>query len=1085
MTLRIHTSNRMETLVELLTHVVRQPLSSVFTPEIIVVQSKGMQRWLSMELASRTGIWANGEFPFPNAIIDRFFSSIIPDRPTVPECSSFHPEVLLWRVLESLPRFLGRKGFEIVAAYLTNDLTGLKALQLAGAIADTFDQYTVYRPEMLARWERGEGDDWQATLWRELARQASGPHRASRLLRFRKLINSGQVPVNLPRRISLIGIPTLPPFHMEVLTAIAAYAEVNLFLLNPCREYWGGIVSEKEMTRMGQQEFDFSGERTYLETGNPLLASFGRIGRNFFETLISNGEADYVDTFVEPGEDSLLHAIQGDILNLRDRRGACRDISPRDHSLRVHSCHSAMREVEVLYDQLLHRLDLDPTLFPRDILVMTPDIESYAPYISAVFGSPERPEEYLPFSIADRSLRRDGAAGEALLAILNLHGSRFTVTQVLDILENPLVSGRFGLGKSELDVIKQWVVATSIRWGIDEKNRAELSLPEFGQNSWRAGLDRLLLGYAMAGNDCHFFEGILPYDHVEGEDATILGQLLDFCETLFSRTAALGKPRQLGQWSAELRELVSLFLKAGTDEGEGDIAALIKVIDGLEEQGTLAAFSSTVSIEVVSFWLEERLNQQHHGFGFLTGGITFCAMLPMRSIPFRVIALLGMNEGVFPRQNKANGFDLIAAAPRPGDRNQRDEDRYLFLEALLSARDHLCISYVGQSIKDNSKLPPSVLVSDLLDYCSKSFSILAPGTPQPVLETVFIQHPLQPFSGKYFCADNHELFSYSRENHRAVLESAAPGTGPGLFLTKPHPAPVETQITIEEMVNFFANPCKILLRQQLGLYLDQQHHILEEEEPFFLDQLCTYQLEQEMVAALLGGQMLDRHISVAVSRGQLPPGEPGLVLYDTLAGAAADFAGQVAAATSGNALPPVNFELEHAGVRLAGRVQGIWPAGLIHYRYARLKAKDRLRLWIELLCLNFAAPPDYPRTGLLLGKDGTLTALPVTEPRHHLEQLLGIYAQGQREPLRFFPETSLEYVRKVIDPKKQPKAMADAAKKWHGSDEYPGEKKDAYFQQCFGQMDPLDDDFITISRQIYEPLLAHVCEKKSKRGSVQ
>ncbi len=1089
MTLRIHTSNRMETLVEQLAGVVCQPLPSVFDPEIIVVQSKGMQRWLAMELAQRTGIWANGRFPFPNAIIDNFFSCTIPDLASLPDLSSFNPEVLIWRIMELLPSFLGCPGFEQVTAYLAGDINGLKRLQFAGAIADTFDQYTLYRPEMIMSWERGEGDGWQPHLWRQLSRNSKEPHRASLLMQFRRQLGrNGTVIRRLPHRLSLIGIPALPPFHMEVLTAIAGYTEVNLFLLNPCREYWGAIVSEKELARKGQQEFDFSGGTSYFEAGNPLLASFGRVGKDFFETLISDcGEVDYADTFVDPGEDCLLHAIQGDILQLRDRRKDGGSIVPQgDDSLRIHSCHSAMREVEVLYDQLLHRLDCDPTLSPRDILVMTPDIESYAPYISAVFGSPERPEQRLPFSIADRSLRRETEAGEAFLAILGLCGSRFSVTQVMDILETAMVLRRYALSKSDLDPIREWVSATNIRWGIDAGTRREHGLPPFAENSWQAGLDRLLLGYAMAGNDHLFFADTLPYDHVEGGNTQELGHFLEFCSTLFARANALAQPRSLDEWTATLRTLVSLFFEAGDEGDERQLADLSAVIDGLGESAAKAAYTSAVSIEVVRAWLEEKLDKQQAGFGFLTGGVTFCAMLPMRSIPFRVIALLGMNDGVFPRRNRSNGFDLIAATPRRGDRNQRDEDRYLFLEALLSARDHFSISYIGQNIKDNSELPPSVLVAELLDYCGRSFRI--PGQEEiadrTVIKLLHVRHPLQPFNTRYFCG-NELLFSYSQENLGAVVAANAPRTEAEPFLRQSLPDNKDATVNIQDLIGFFANPCKYLLRRQLGLYLDQRHQALDEEEPFAIDQLCKYALEQEMVATLVKGEDLQTHCSVARSRGELPPGQPGLVLYNKLAAAATEFADQVTAVAAGPAMAPLEIELDCDGIRLLGRVEGIWPTGLVHYRYAKLKAKDRLRMWIEYLCLNCVAPADYPRSGFLLASDAILTALPVAVPRSHLEKLLTIYRRGLTSPLHFFPGTSLEYAKKMMDPKKEAKALADAAKKWHGSEEYPGEKDDVYFQRCFGQGNPLNEDFMQLSRTIYEPLLAHLCEKKSKRGEKQ
>ncbi|WP_243370963.1 exodeoxyribonuclease V subunit gamma [Geotalea sp. SG265] len=1084
MALNIITSNRMELLIERLAAVVKMPLADAFIPEIIVVQSKGMQRWLAMELARKLGVWANARYPFPNALIDRLFASIIPDCAEVPETSPFHPDVLTWRIMELLPRHLHESSFQSVAAYLADDDNGLKLLQLAGVIADTYDQYTIYRADMVSAWEKGESAGWQASLWRELAISTPRRHRAALLSQFRRQLARGKFkPADLPRRISLIGISSLPPFHLEVLAAIARHTEVNLFLLNPCRQYWGGIVPERALPRTGQQEFDFSGSSGYFETGNPLLASFGRTGRDFFEILMGAGEdVSPEESFTEPGEDSLLHLLQGDILDLRDRRhAATATISPSDDSLRIHACHSPMREVEVLYDQLLHLLDRNPSLAQRDILVMTPDIESYAPYISAVFGSPERAEERIPFSIADRSLRREGEAAETFLAILDLFGSRFTVTQVLNIVEKAPVLRRFGLAAADMDLIRQWLSATNIRWGIDAGTRNRNGLPPFDENSWRAGLDRLLLGYAMAGNDREFFAGMLPYDHVEGADTVVLGRFLELWEALSRTVGSMGIPRTLPEWAAELRLIASTFIAADDTSPEDDLGGLLRVLDLLETCGTMSRYTGSVGIAVIRSWLGEKLDRQQRGFGFLTGGVTFCAMLPMRSIPFRVICLMGMNDGVFPRRNRKSGFDLMAAAPRRGDRNQRDEDRYLFLEALLSARDHFHISYVGRSIKDNSTLPPSPLVGELIDYCSKAFRTAGREYDDRTMqEALCVDHPLQPFSERYFCPGNGQLFSYSRENRLAAFASPS-AAEPVPFLVGPLPKETDTVLNISELVDFFVNPCRHLLQRQLGVSLELRHEAMKEEESFILDPLGKYALEQEMVARLVEDEDLTLHRAAAICRGILPPGEPGLVIYDRSAAAATEFSAQVTAVASGPSLPPLEIAIDCCGVRLVGRIERIWPTGLVHYRYAKLKAKDRLRMWIEYLCLNFAATENYPCNAFLLGSDGILTGDPVSDSHRQLEQLLAIYGRGIAAPLHFFPETSLEYAKKAADPKKGARALADAAKKWQGSEEYPGEKSDPWFQRCFGDGNPLDDEFIELATAVYAPLLAHLCGKKIRK----
>ncbi|GFO62702.1 exodeoxyribonuclease V subunit gamma [Geomonas paludis] len=1062
MPLYIHTSNLMEHLVDRLEKVVRAPRRAPCTPfdkELIVVQSKGMQRWLSMELAARIGVWANGEFLFPNRFVERVFATVLPDAPE--EAPLFAPEVMTWRILGLLQQATANPGFEEIAAYLSDDADGLKRMQLAQRVADTFDRYTVYRPEKLLEWEQGKEEHWQAQLWRALTAEVSQKHRARLLQEFRKALDGGRLPDR--RRISVIGIPSLPPFHLEVLARLARHAEVNLFLLNPCRQYWGEIVSERELARLEKQG---QGQEQWYETGNPLLASWGKLGRDFFEAIIDGcGEHDRHDSFGDLPQGSLLHEVQADIVELRGADAGVRTLTAGDLSLQVHSCHSPMREVEVLYDTLLSIFDADPSLSPRDVLVMTPDIESYAPYISAVFGNPESGAERIPYSIADRSLKNEGEAAQALLSILGLCGGRYGVATVLDILESAPVARRFGLNEDELETVRDWLRGANIRWGIDARQRAEHGVPPFHENSWSAGLDRLLLGYAMNGDGRSFYKGILPFDDMEGGVALVLGRFLSFCEKLFVETQALSRPRPAAEWVPVLRRILDDFILPD-QEGERELLSLIEIVKKLGECGSQAGFEDGIGLEVVRYWVEQQLGSSERGLGFLTGGVTFCAMLPMRSIPFPVVALIGMDEGQFPRKNPAQGFDLMTRERRAGDRSPRDEDRYLFLEALLSARKRLHISYVGQSIKDNAELPPCVLVSELQDYLARCF-VTAEGKPAGESR----RHPLQPFSPRYFTgADGH--FSYSQQNCAGAQAKLLPPVPPAPFLATPLPPWEEAStITLKSLVDFLCNPSKELLRRRLGVRIVEGDDPLEEVEPFALDSLEKYQLEQEIVAAVLRGDELELPFAVACARGDLPPGVCGAALYQKLGDPAAEFAGKVTEVCTGTALPALDIDLKLPAGRIIGRLENLRDDRMVRYRYTDLKPKDLLRLWVEHLVLNSAQAAGYPLQSTFVAAKSTVHLPAIDGSEAHLNRLLELYQEGMTQPLKFFPDTSFEYVKNAREPKNAAKALGAAAAAWNGSEYKKGDVKDEYCRRCFGESPPLDEEFQALAREVWDPIL--------------
>ena len=1072
--LRLFTGNRLELLAKLLAQVLETPLASPLEQEIIVVQSKGMERWLSLQLAVHFGVCANCRFPFPNTLVHEVFQGVLPD---LPGSFIFEPEYAAWKIMQLLPDHLDEPGFASLKHYLDRSPRNLRRLQLASRLAETFDQYVLYRPDLITRWEQGGEDHWQAVLWRDLARGLEHQHRAALGRAFLETIrqaNPGTFP--LPQRVSLFGISYLPPFHLQILDGLAHLAEVNVFLLNPCREYWGDIASKREIGRIAsrQQNANHSPAELYLEQGNPLLASMGTLGKDFLELLAS---FTYEETFAfqEPGEESLLTCLQSDILNLRDRTGHLPEkaaVLPEDRSFEVHSCHSPMREVEVLYDHLLELFEQDQSLLPRDILVMAPTIETYAPFIQAVFDTPEDERKRLPYSIADRSMRKESLVAEAFLAMLDLCDARLTAVQVHGLLESPAIRARFGLADNDPDLIAGWMQEVRIRWGIDEQERLRWLPHAFRENTWRAGLEQLLLGYAMPGKDRGLFCGILPYDHIEGNDVAVLGCFTEFAEKLFQLVTSLNLPRTLQQWSEALLAMLSTFFLPD-DEALREFQAVRQVLLKLATIQEQTDFTEPVDIRVIKWHLDKQIEREGFGFGFLTGGVTCCSMLPMRSIPFRVICLLGMDGNAFPRQTKAPDFDLIARHPRPGDRSTRNDDRYLFLEALISAREKLFISYTGQSFRDNSSIPPSVLVSELLDYIHQAF--IMPTGDDP--ERFIIKHRLQPFSAAYFKGDR-RLFSYSEEwlkTARCLLQEQTP---PPLFMTAPLAAPEEAlkRIDLTSLCRFFGNPARFFLNQRLGIYLDDERTVFDETECFEIAGLEKYALGQTLMAARMDGRELAGLYPSLKASGMLPHGVPGEFAFKAMSREVERFARQMEPHLRGEKLEPLVFELPVSDFTITGSIQPLYREHLVRYRYASIKAKDRLNLWIPHLVLNLVGNPDYPRESLLMGlRNNTWCALayaPVENSRELLENLLQTYWSGLSKPLPFFPETSFLYAEQVLLKGTHPeKALATAEAHWAGNF-HRGEGQDPSFQLCFKAGEPLNEEFERLAVAVFGPLLA-------------
>ena len=1108
--LRLFTSNRLERLAALLADTARAPLPSPFEAEIVIVQSQGMARWLQFELARRLGVCAHVRFPFPKGYAWELFRAA---DPSLASEADGEPEVLTWRLMRLLPAHAEQRGFEPVAHYLAHDAEGRKRFQLARRLANLFDQYLIYRPEMILRWESGRagpGEEWQAALWRALAKEATTPHPAQLGEKLAAALRHGAWPTGkLPSRLSIFGISALPPFYVELFEELAQRVPVNMFLLQPTPEYWGDINSARCTMRALRQAGQPAATPSKLHhhEGNRLLASLGNQGRDFLNVLLDATEFDATAHHESPDEDSLLHRIQSDVFELRDGTGAPNScsaghaesrlaeqelgapkiaVSGADSSLEVHSGHSPLRELEILRDQMLSWFESDPELAPQDILVMMPDIETYAPFVEAVFGAAERDRRFIPFSVADLGTSTTSHVLISFLALLNLAGGRLGVASVLALLEAQAVRTRFGLAESDLPLVRHWVDEAGIRWGRDAAHRAQLGLPALPETTWRHGLDRLLLGYALPADGGRMFEGVLPCDCVELRHGETLGRFLSFVEAVFAAVAPLEEARSLAGWVELLRGLSNTMFTED-DSAEAELRVLRSALRDLEKCARLATFNEAIPLAVLLEHLAPALAEDHLHSGFITGRVTFGALKPMRSIPFQIICLVGMNDGAFPRADTRTGFDLMARSPRLGDQSRREDDRYLFLETLLSARRKFYLSYVGQSVRDNSPAPPSVLVSELLDYVEQGFA-LAPGAPSsrsaqstgsqqaerdlgaPALrDHIVTHHRLQAFHEEYFRPGG-RFFSYSAENF-AACQALRNAVATSAFVPRSLAPPDESwrNVSVDQLTQFFTNPAKFFVTHRLKLRLPRPQSALADRELIEIDSLESYALKSDLLEHKLAGAPLDQSRPLLTAAGRLPLGRVGEAQHQELCDAVEAFHERLRPFQPERLAEAQNVDFAVGEFRIAGRLPAPTPAGQLLFRPATLKAKDLVRAWVAHVLWHAGAGEAAGRTTLVgeEAKDRSIVAFaPVSNAKAVLTNLLDLYWRGLSEPLKFFPATSLAFAEADPDD-----AVAAALKAWASDEHHRGDDSDDYIALCFARVHPLDEEFADAARTVLAPML--------------
>lgn len=893
-------------------HTPLPPLES----ETFLVQSNGIAQWLKLALAEKRsadggngglGIAAGMDFLFPARFIWQAYRAVLPAG-EVPEHSPFDKRRLVWRLYRLLPELVSQDDvFTPLARFLDGTDPELRDFQLAEKVADLFDQYQVFRADWLSAWEQGrdvvisarneekpldEERRWQPVLWRRLVQDVGAEAHTSRSRIHTRFMEVGQAagapanPARLPKRIVVFGVSSLPRQALEALYVLSRFSQVVLCVHNPSQFYWADIISDRELLKAERKRGATHPTLSQIDDpdqlhqhANPLLAAWGKQGRDYIRLLDEFDNPDEyrgqfqtpdqkIDIFSEHGSSDvpqLLHQLQNDIYNLtplRDIRLQQRQLSQApDHSLVFHDAHSPQREVEILHDQLLAAFNADPALRPRDVIVMVPDINVYAPHIQAVFGryQPGR-KRHIPFTISDQGQRHHEPVLIALETLMSLPRSRFAVSEIISLLEVPGIRDRFGITEDEIPLARRWVEGANIRWGLHGAHRQSLDLPaDLDRNTWQAGLRSMLLGYGM-GDDAPW-AGVEPYGEIGGLQASLAGRLNDFVHRLEQLWQELQEPRSPAAWEALFSSMLTQFF----EQVEGtDLLLLNRFRRQLEQwlDDALAAGleTQTLPLNIVKDVLLEGLDEGGLNQRFLAGKVNFATLMPMRAIPFRKVCLLGMNDGDYPRSRPPVDFDLMAEDYRPGDRSRREDDRYLFLEALLSAREQLYISWVGRSIRDDSERPPSVLVGQLRDHLDSLWQ-LPDDADVPVTRALTTQHPLQPFSRAYFPLANGEpgqpdtaprpladilragtLFTYEREWRTAHSGDL----GRQAQTPLPYQAP-EEPITLNDLAQFLKKPIDTFYQRRLQVRFEAVENDDTDNENFDLNGLERWRLDNELV----------------------------------------------------------------------------------------------------------------------------------------------------------------------------------------------------------------------------------------------
>ncbi|ASL42621.1 RecBCD enzyme subunit RecC [Burkholderia sp. AD24] len=1126
--LQLFYSNRYETLVGALLDDLAQAPSDPWTAQPVIVPSAAVRRRLELDIAARQGICANVNFGYLAQWLWAQIGGVI----EVPKHSPFAPDRLVWRcyrLLGDADEALPWNASPRLRTYLDAADASMR-YELARRVATVLDHYLTYRPEWLLQWQKGgsifasgalddtgprlagasdaarEDERWQAALWRavlaelaELTSTSGEAHTPAAALppAYRLLEDIGTLDLEAisnarwPEAVSVFALPTMPPLHVALLRALSRWVDVRLYVMNPCREFWFDVVSAGRV-----EALDAAGQLDYQQVGHPLLAEWGRQTQaqlHMLHELTESAASGETGDFTENPEPSWLAAVQNGILDLRAETDT--DELPIERGIEVHVCHSLSRQLEVLHDRLLGWFDEFDDLQPSDVLVAVSDLAAAGPLIDAVFGTtPAGDARRIPYRITGLPPSQANPVARLLLDWLALPERSVGAPDLIEWLRVDAIAARYEIDATSLEAAQEWLAAAGARRGLAPVPPTGEHVP-IARHTFSDALTRLYLGYAMPEGG-EPVDAWLPVEGAAGSNAELLGRLSRFVDDVESFAAQCAIERTPVEWTQLLLETLAQSFDGGVEFADS-LAAVRDAIDKMGDAMQAGAQHVPLPAAVVRGALTEALDDPARG-GVPWGSVTFSSLTSLRGLPYRIVCLLGMDDGVLPSLARADEFDLMAAFGKAGDRQRRDDERNLFLDLLLAARDQLFIAYTGRSIRDNAPLPPAALVDELLDHLAQvsAGEDASPAEVERARHAFIVDHPLQAFASDYFLPQN-ELFSYDADRAELATLLAAPQhPAAGPFFDQPLPPEDASEpVAFEEFVRFWRHPARALLRDRLGIVLSDAQGELLDTEPFDLDYAGRDALAERLLPVLLDVEiednvMFERVRRMAAASPELPGGATGAVWRARELGALRQLADSVrhelasgverlpfvldipsrwpdSADMAGALFGPHDAALREAAqtpLQLHGTLNLLTETGQVIFRYARPTARDYLSAWLAHL-VYCAARPAGPRRTVWHGSGESFELTPVAAPLDQLAPLAALFRAGRRLPLRFFPKSAWTKVSE----------SDSAAQGVWINDRVRGESDDAALRIALrGTPLTLDEPFGSLASIVFKPLVQHL-----------
>jgi exodeoxyribonuclease V gamma subunit len=1071
----LHTSNRTEDLLR--EFVSRIQCLDPMKKRFVVTNGKGMRTWLKHRISELSGISANLHFLSPERVVWDLANPGASNEHGG-QANPFSKERMAWKIRYALPDLADKypEPFKVVSSFLEED-DPLKKIQLCWEIASVFDGYLHYRPQLMEEWKKerratGSPDEkWQALLWNKITEQMPCPPLSS-------LVQNPSFASQGPDQLWFFGLSPIPPVHLHALAKYGEKKELHAFLLQPTDQYWSEVLSHRDRILLGETAESSEGkDDMFFELGPPLLGALGKAWQKFILQLQDSGIYDPTFFHSENPEkpESALHSLQEHLMAMPEGKNFEKAVFKKDDvSLQFHSCHGPQREVQILQDFLLDQFNQKPDLKPNEVLVLCPNLQKYSALLKAAFDNPETPERRIPYGLCDREWRNESRVIDTFYHLLEFAEGRATARDFFTLVSRPVLCEKFELNENDLEVLRWWIEQTRIAWGFDSEHKESMGIPGFSENTWRQGLDRMMLGFCSGSVKCEGFDELLPFDEIEGSRVDLLSKLATIADDLQALHKQCSQKQRPDQW----RTIIESFcLDKFFNDDSHTHADLVELRNSLEVLTNETLPDADLEpLSVIRLHLERTLNDKSLLSRHLTHGVTFSSLRSARGIPAKIICLLGMDGGSFPCPTARPSFDLCKLKPEGGDRNQAEEDRLLVMESILCARECLYFSFRGQSNRNNEEVPPSVVIEEILEQLDELIDFPDAGEITSAKDAFLFKHSLQPFGKKYFYKNPddeiQERFltssgarSFSRRNCEAALALTKPREEHPPFCPKPivRTEQMSATIQLEDLVSFWKGPCSHLLKREFLVSTWEEESLLPENERLDACPRKDSSIKTRMIARLTSqGQTEGSLFEDLRKEGLLPSGNLGLALNSSLEGEVRVILRRTPIDFD-QASPSVFLTKNLGPFQVEGESGRLFENTLALIHPSKLKGKQCMEGMIRHLWANAYGPSAGTVKTIVAGLDQTMILSP-RDPAQCIEQLVKLhelFQEGLTRPLPFFPNASLAWLiqtdkhrqKKPRTNAKSPNACAQDS--WNS--DRGGEGKEFATSLCFPE-DPWELD---------------------------